>query len=411
MNKTLKIVIYGFILFIFLYRPFSAIGVDATVALLIAALLVIVYDIFKKGKYVLQFLKRKTYFLFVVGILLSSLICAFSVALNNINFTLYDLRIIQHLTMLANLVLALFIVSKLLYSNFTRTDIFNLLINVAMAQGLICLLMLLIPPLREIAINIFIANSHFEKGDFILTTRVYGLADSYTYGLPIVNGLISGLCTKTYLDGERKNLYKIPIIFSAALLNGRTGIICGISSIIIAIVFVKTKNRIRSIIAGLLILLIAIIALLVLKNIAPPVYAFMMQLTNLSQNDTFNRLIGDAIFFPSTENLLFGVGSRVYGETGIRLIGKSSDVGFVNYIFLGGISYLFTIVTTYFLFIKNTIFSKGEKSISLFAMLLIVTAVSFWKGEIFNCSNYLMCIYFICSTGVIKTIIEKGKYI
>ncbi len=395
--KKINILLCYVLTFIFLYRPFAIFHIDSNISVAVIVGLMLIYDVIHGGKYILRSIKNKYIFSFLLGIFLSTIYCSIIVAINTSStINIVDLRIVQHLMIVLYLFAALFIVNNLRINGYSKNKIIEFILNVAFIQGLVCLIMLLFPSTRTIAINSFINSTIFNENDYILRTRVYGLGDSYTYGIPIVNGLLTGLCFYHATNNNKKYFIFLPFIFLVSILNGRTGILIGLLSVFIMILLSKFNKKITAVFWGMVIILLFYLFILVIRNVNPAMYSFINQLFSFTNTRTFNYLTKTALVFPSGWKLVFGTGMRVYGELGLNTIGTSSDIGYVNYIFLGGVIYLLLYVGSFIKFFNNSL--KNDKRITSFRYVFIVCLfIACWKGEIFNNLNLVFLLFTLCS--------------
>lgn len=401
MNKF-KIIFYYLLTFILLYRPFAILHLDSNMAVTLIVGLMLIYDVLRGGKFILCHIKNKYIFSFLIEIFLSAIYCAIVVAFNsNSTINIVDLRLIQHLLVVLYLFASLFIINGLKSNGYNKQKIIELILNVAFIQGIVCLIMLLFPSTRTVAINSFIRTTIFNENDYILRTRVYGLGDSYTYGIPIVNGLLTGLCFYYATNKNKKYFLFLPFIFLVSILNGRTGILIGLLSIFIMILFAKFNKKITAFFWGFSIVALFYLFINVIKVINPAMYSFINQLFSFTSTRTFNYLTNTALVFPSGWRFIFGTGARVYGQLGLNTIGTSSDIGYVNYIFLGGIIYLLLYMGSFIKYFNKAL--KSDKKMTPYRYVFIISAfIACWKGEIFNNLNFVFLLFILSSLFLMK---------
>lgn len=402
LNYKIKKFIYFIITFLLIYRPFYIFHINSYIFTFGIFVVFSVIDLLNKGKYMFSHIKKKTIFFFILGIILSMIYCVIRVLMNNsLPHGLLDLRIPQHLIIIIHLLIAIFIINRLKSFGYSQNKLIEFILNVATLQGLICLIMILVPSLRTYALNAFVNTTRFNAGDYILNVRVYGLSDSYTYGLPITNGLLTGLCFFYSSTSNKKMLISLPFILLVSILNGRTGVLIGLLSVGIIVLLINSKNKIKAILYGTLILFFLIISLQIIQSINPNMYRFINKIFSIfsSNNSTVTYLTKTALFFPKGLYFLFGMGFRVYGGLDTNFIDKVSDIGYVNYMFLGGILYLLLFVGSFILLYLRSFINKERELKSykvLKYILLISSAIACLKGEIFNNMNYVFTTFMIC---------------
>ena len=317
-----------------------------------------------------EFKINKILFLFVILITISNCYYLFIYILNNNVLSVVDSRIIQNNLVLCYLVIISVIFSILKKSNYTKNDILNIVINLAVFQGLICALMVLIPNLHNIALSFYYKGA--EENIFISTSRIYGISSDYTYATPIYHAFIAGIAFYKYCF-KNKKFFKL---------------IKGIS-ICIVVIFAS---------------------ILLLKSFLPSTYNFIhlmaVDTINLVQNDEYDGNYGilkNSMHFPKGDGLIFGEGFRVFGSEGISRGYIPSDIGYINDIHMGGIIYCIFLYGA-FIYLIGRLLKKSPIKIPLYITLFIAN----FKGEAFHSSILAFLVIFLCLLEVYNE--KKSNY-
>ena len=351
---------------------------------------------------------------FIAGVVLSALYFLLVYLTKNYEVTLDGTRLVQGLMFVVYFLIVYILMGYLDIFYKTAEKKMEFLFKVASIQGVICLLMVFLPNLKSLADNLFLYSSNFLEGDYILSSRVYGISNSYTYGLPILHGLLTSICFYYGMMKDKKYLLYLPLIFIVSILNGRTGIIVGIVGIAIVLVylFIKSKNKNKIIPAILGIALLLAVARVIIEKFLPNVYTFIMSALNefitfVSTGElsgTSLYLLKDGLILPEGVDLIFGTGNRVYGAE--SSIGVSSDIGFVNDLFMGGIIYAGILYSSYIALISSTF---RKKDISFMGVLIIFALlIANWKGEIFKNATFIIGLFFVVLINMIELKKEEG---
>lgn len=354
-----------------------------------------------------------------IGIIITSIYYLIIYLINNTELSLEGTRLVQNLIFIVYLFISVSFIEEVGKIYKTTDEKLLFIFRIAAIQGVICILMLIVPNLKLLAENIYLSSTDlFERGSYIFTTRVYGISNNYTYGMPILHGMLCGLCFYYGITNNKKSIKYLPFIFVAALLNGRTGIIVSILTIAISslyILFKNTKNIIKLTAILVISTIIATLLIFSVKNIAPNVYKFITVaykeisgfVTDGELKGTSGYLLRDRLFFPKDDKLIFGTGARVYGKFATTT--KSSDIGYVNDIYMGGLIYA---ITLYIIYVKYIISAYRNNKKNAFFAVIIITAliIGNLKGEIFRCSTFMIGVFLIQTVMLQdKTISEKQE--
>ena len=398
MKNIRKILLYLFG-FVLLYFPCVLPSVNPYIFPILFFLMFVILEIPFRKITAVEILKKKNIFLFTIGVIFSALYFALFALLKNSATSLSDTRIVQG----SMFVLYMFLVVYLIKYLYKIGNDFNanlkFLFKVANIQGIICLAMLLVPSLKSVANALFTATTSYSSDAYILTTRVYGISNSYTFGLPIFHGILSGICYYLAIAKDKSYFKYLPLTLLVSVLNGRTGLIVATLLIVFSTLYVLVKKRgLKPIFYLILILLFGGIVLYFIKLYVPNMYKFISVIIKEINNyfttgefeGTSKYLFNDKLFFPEGLGLIFGEGIRPYTSSNTLI---KSDIGFVNDLFMGGLIYVYFLYGAYIRLLVRK--GANEKDNFIVFMILIGMVIGNWKGEIFKNSLLMIGILFI----------------
>ena len=292
----------------------------------------------------------------------------------------------------------------------------DFLIRIGLIQSIICVLMLIFPFFKEIANILYTSNiANYETSPLFGITlyRIYGICGDYTFSTPIFLALLASMSLLFFFQYNHIKylIYSLFLIFSS-ILNGRTGLLIFLLvSIIILFKFTSTRKFFKYLLIGfcglgiLLLILCFVIDTQWLEWIFRS-FEEILLLFHSNKSSTFSKLI-EFIFIPQGISLFFGYGSRVFGNYGLEIVNKMSDIGYINELWRGGLIYIIVFYTCLFILIKKTyIISKNyfnkKYSICITAILLFFLLISNYKGEALSGSSIFLAFVFIILTFLIS---------
>lgn len=355
----------------------------------ILGLLIFPYILFKFPRFKRVYLNKKLVFLYF-GIFLSSCYFAFIASLTG-----NEIRILQNNFILVQIIHAIIIIDVLKMLGYTKDGMIKFLLNLALIQGIICIIMVIIPEFKNIALNLYYLGR--EENIFISRMRIYGISGDYTFFTPIYHGLLAAVAAIYAVLKSNKYLIYIPFILIAIILNGRFGLGVFIVGTFVGYLwlFMKRKQRLKIIQYTATFFIVLGIAIYLLKIINPYTYAWIQSgfesTVNLIMHgeleDNYKYLAGSHAYLPDGVSLIVGEGHRVYAEHGTSRGYNSSDIGYVNDLFMGGIIYIIILYGSVFIFVLNKFNRKVNNDADYYInkilpIILIITLIlSNYKGE------------------------------
>lgn len=282
--------------------------------------------------------------------------------------------------------------------NLTKDQLIVHFIWAGAIEAIISLCTFISPSVRQICIDIMNRNLDTEISDFILSVRVYGFAnglyDLFGWG----TGIIAALPLFLSKDKQKKYMWFIPLLLVSPLLNARTGIVIFLLGFLIYLLFMDNKSVIF-LFKKIFFIFVGICAVyLVIKWIQisnEKVYTWITKgiesfantlsggkeqkgtaMGNLFKESSWN--------IPSFPDIIFGTGHSVY--VGRKYAKYShSDVGYINYLWMGGIVGSCMLYGIYFVMFCRAIKQSLDKRINWLLIFLGGTIIVFnIKGQAFT---------------------------
>lgn len=337
------------------------------------------------------------------GIFLSSLYFSIVSLLNN-----FDPRIFQNLYIIVHAIVLLSWISFLHKRRYSKIKIIDLLLTISLLQAILCIVMIIIPSFKEVALNLYYLGR--EENVFISAMRIYGISGEYTFFTPIYHGILCVLAFNLSTLVNWKYFIFIPFYLIAIIFNGRTGIVIFVVGTIISFILTSILKKRKVFRMFLIIFLSAFIiyfGIMITKYVSMATYKWLMTfvestfslLREKESQDTYS-VLSSMLFFPDTiRETVFGVGSRVYANQ-LSIYGYAgSDIGYVNDIFMGGLVYVLMQYGTVFLYLKpelNLLKNNDNKNIDtilnivMSMSMLVILLVANYKGEVMRSGLVLL---------------------
>lgn len=427
-NNTFKIIliyIYGFFIF---YRPRLLeifLGINffyLNYIIILISVLLFGINYIKKLKENNYLIDKNKIFILIIAIFFSSMYIVIRAGISN-----YPMRFLYNNFIIVQILAILIIIDKLKCFGYNKKDDFiKFILNIGSIQGVICILMFLIPSLKEFANNLYYIDG-VSRNEFIISNRIYGLTYDYTVMTPIFHGILANItCIYAVFKGWRYLLY-LPFILIVAVLNGRTGLMVFIISTLISyiILLFNAKYLYRTIkyiiyISFMFIVIIILTAMHSQNTYEWITFGFKQVINLLTGKElagSLDILFNNMLFLPDNAwSILFGEGHRVFnGYNHLELGYVHSDSGYINDIFLGGIVYMLILYgsTIYFLLpikLKKSIsFEDRYLNILVSISLILVLLISNMKGELMKSGSVLLLSIFIKLIITDEKLVDKEE--
>lgn len=262
-------------------------------------------------------------------------------------------------------------------------DFFKLLLVVAFIQSLISLLAFLVPSFKQAMMHIFYYNQ-FVIGEkaFIANKRIFGFTMGFTYAMPVVQGFMAFVAFVYAIIESRKYIIYIPFLLFSASVNARVGLLVFLISTAIFLLLYIPNSNLKIALRALKVIALAlfgfVLVIYFIGNQSPEIKYWILSAYEEIKVFLFGESMGyfsaleRFIFFPKGIDLALGAG-RDYFHEQHPIYRSSTDVGFVNDLFLGGI--VFTVLL-YSSIIKLYLSGRCKNSVELRYFPIIIVLLS-----------------------------------
>lgn len=271
----------------------------------------------------------------------------------------------------------------------SNRKILEMILLFGVIQGVICLIMLMFPSIKEVANSLAFLNA--ERNIFRQEKRLFGISNDYTFFTPCYHGFLTSFCVIYSISYNRKFLFAVPFIFLATFLNNRTGVLICILNLFIVLVIlffspeIKTKTKLRTISISIGVLILLFFVLMIIKKYNIINYEYTIQGV-LSSKEYVKELSHNMLYFPTGKAFIFGNGDIQAGVTRTNLGLSSmqqSDIGYVNDMYIGGLLYCVLLYMTNMKFVFTKTLSRIF-SVRMFYFDIIIAStllISNFKGQ------------------------------
>lgn len=291
-------------------------------------------------------------------------------------------------------------------------DVINLMLLVGTIQAIFAVAAFFNSNIQEYFINKLLSYGYGEILSVLAGWRAYGFSGSLTFGMPVIQSVLS-IIALFYASKQKKSfgyiLISVLLLFSA-VINARTSLIVVIIGLFVLLMLsgLSVKKKVLYlIISVVLIVAFQFCFLPWLEEFSFETYKWIMEGIEDINRFIHNDSSGSYYFSYATSadkyklpegiiSVLFGVGHYTMGMK--TKYGYSTDIGYINDWWLGGILY---IIFIYVYFYKAMFFMKKNNdpiisSTGLFLMICYVLLNI--KGIMFSMmplTNFMVILYFV----------------
>lgn len=403
--KKLPIVIYLFILIY--YPPILKVNLLHIVSLIAYAYLLINIGMARRLVKKVGSTKHIIFFL-IVGIYLLFIALGNS---NNLNYSFVYVQYAIEIIPCCLMVLLFFVKNEL-----TTEDFMDVLLWVGTIQGILSLISFAIPSFQSYTLQKAI-NYGFNEAKFnsFLRRRYFGFAYNLVTYTPLVQSSLLIYAIHKERTGRIRYLIFAPFLLFSAIMNARSPILL-IAVGIVMMLFVggNIKRNVALFIFTAATLVVVSYFLTRIEAISYRSYSWLMngieELSSIIRLDSSNSYISGVRnitnLFPQGKNFLFGTGAIVIGSS---IQSVSTDIGYVNYLWLGGIVFFF-VINIYFIKAETRIINnvRTNDSVKVFAVHILLTTLIFnYKMPIFLINEYsiiIILVYYISHLDYVREI-------
>lgn len=383
-------------LFLYLYiPPLFNISIMHILTLISVSIIFFIYKNYIDIFYLLK--NSKLIFFNVISFLALVLLMSFSI------YTGFSIKTIYSVALPFTEVYfcGLFIVIYFYRLKYSMIEFINVIFIVASIQSLIVLLAFFLPGARSFFIEIYLHHG-YPASYQTMPWRLFGFANSLTYGMAIVQAVLACIGLYLAINCCWRYILVVPLFLFTSIVNARTGIVIFISGLILIMVYSFTQNNKRrnillvSCILGLF--LVSAIGLIIISQLSPStgkwILSFFTQTIEFAKgnNTEFFADVFDKgqFILPKGTAFIFGVGHSIMGLDGI-----SSDIGYINDIWIGGIIYAI-IAWAAFAWIFAVSFQKRRDIFGFLTLLCVLTFLfSNLKGMLITQNEIISLIYIL----------------
>lgn len=308
---------------------------------------------------------------------------------------------------------------------YTIYDILTFLLIVASFQGLLAILAYLNPAIQEYFISKLVTFGFSDVFEKLAAFRMYGFSSNLTFATPIVQSFMGVVAIYLALNKKWCFILFSPLLLFSGIINARTSVVVmmiGIVCIIVTLNILNKRKFFNFVLISMILLLVVSLFINIMNVNSNPLWEWVTAgydeiiLFIKGENSGYFTYITNPnkYVMPSGIALIFGVGVRIMiYSTKYEL---SSDVGYINDIWLGGLIYAVAILFLFISFCFNLLKNNELNEVTVFKFLgsffIMVFLVINLKGYIFNINDFttlFFIIYFHKSIIKNNLLIEKRE--
>lgn len=397
-----KEILYTILIFIYIYMPpLFSVEILYILAPLSWALLILRY--YKELKNIIF---TKQVFLFILGLFISILL----LSITNLFTTKQFYNANQILTIILNsLPCAIIITILLIKEKYDIYNFFRLLLNASLIQGIFAMIMFFYPDFKQLILKLFYSSylDHYSLS-YWSQYRINGLARNLMFATPIVQGFLAAIAIWLTVKKSIKFILYAPIILFSAVINARTGLVVFVICLFIILI---SNTRINKILPNIKIILLIIILLPISRIlfytiestspfIAEWIKGAIMETESLIKGEKlgYYEAASEMVFFPSIYEFFVGTGRHYFGSKYINL---TTDIGYVNDLFLGGIFFAIILYSSFFYLFISTWRKNNQINFTLIILMIVTMLLANIKGFAFR-QNEFVNLFIIISLVLIN---------
>ena len=380
-------------LFLFIYSP-NFILLPINISYLIILLSISYVSFGNNLGRLLSIFKHREFFTYIVFFMLS---IAYILLVPIITESVFDKTfLITYIRLLLDIVLVLpvFVLIFCHDLDYSTEDFLNLLVKIGVIQAVIASLMFVMPGLK-----IFVFNYLIELPSEKLvsqTYRGYGISNDFYFSSPLFQGLVFVVNSILYIKtSNRKYLYYYPFILLSLFINARITILVlpVFFAVIFCLSFYYDDLRWLQKLSGLFLFFLWVLSFIGIYFLFNPEKMESLIWIVEGVLGGIGALSGN-ILESKTLTIMFREHLHLPQRVSQLWLGPSSplrsDLGYIRYIYFGGI--LFSAISYFSIInfsLNRIIKSKDSLFKALIWTLLVTTFVVHMKGDILNSSAFL----------------------
>jgi len=298
--------------------------------------------------------------------------------------------------------------------NITKEEFLDLILVVGTIQGIISVIAFVFPDVQRAILNQALKYGFDnQKYSSFLGRRYFGLAYNLVTYVPVCQSFLTIIVIHLALDKKIKYLYMVPFLIFSAIINGRSALI--ILCVGMGMLFIEQMRKL-DVAKTLKISFITIIFLVLLivlynnlENWSPRTYMWLEQGIEEIKMFIFEGETGTYLSSITNVSDLMPKGTEFFAGIGEMSIGGNSrgiasDIGYINYLWMGGAVFLILVHCQFFYIIASLLKYSKKSAILRFAgiYIFIIMIIFNVKMPIFSLNEMTIMTIMIYSFLVIK---------
>lgn len=298
-------------------------------------------------------------------------------------------------------------------NNVTIKDYINIMFLCGIVQALLALLAFVFPVVQEYFVARLVEYGYASQFTYLSKYRIYGYAAGLTFATPVLQTILA-LMIVFREEGKKHIDYLLAgLLFFSAVINARVSIVLLLVGIVVFVFWGNLSTSKKIIISGSVVLLSISFFVLLLPQIekySSNTYSWIIEGVNeikaLFVGNRMNSAYVGYVINPEKWRLPEKMINVFFGEghitTGMQLLhGYSSDIGYINDIWLGGIVYVFF---TYLFYLRQMWrLKQNENKVICYlgTALLFFFPILNIKGVVCGMSNFTNLMFLVVGITLI----------
>lgn len=269
-------------------------------------------------------------------------------------------------------------------SGYTKEEFLDILLFTATIQGIISVITFVLPDVQAMIIDSALDYGfNQQKYSSFLRRRYFGLAYNLVTYVPVCQSIFAVIAMRLVVKKKMRYIWTIPFLVFSGIINGRSSIvILGVGVVMLLLEQLKTNSffhhlKLISLISGGVLLLLFLYNSMELWS--PRTFIWIKQ--GLEEIKLFIFEGESGTYFSTLSNVssLLPKGLSIIVGTGEMSIGGNSqgivtDIGYVNYLWMGGI--IFAVLVHFVFFKILLVINRRTKKDPMFRFLGIYLLLS-----------------------------------
>lgn len=276
---------------------------------------------------------------------------------------------------------------------YTYVDILRLLLIVGTIQGVISLVTFVNPNIHNRIVDYLVASGYTEIFSLLKKYRLFGFAGNLTFTMPIVQAFLAIMSIYLAITFNFRYFFYAPLLIFSGIINARNAMVvlliglCIMGLYLLFLRFSKGFKRLAVVIIPVIILLPILSG--IIEIFSPQTFNWIKtgfeEIKAFTSGDNIGYFSYIAYSKPLQHlqglDILFGKGYFILGNKK----GISSDIGFYNDIWFGGIIYAILIYSAFMKIVLSIFRIKTKQGMKFLASFMGMTLIlANIKGPVFK---------------------------